>query len=323
MVRITTRPHGIVPTTFEATGPPSRHGRRRPMPSGGQDRENHEPSRFFLKAWLLLLLLGPSRAVAEQVVITSITGMLQPGAWVETIVVENRGTTNVTQWALTSQPYNGDKWSNGQDPVTKLPKPGPNVTARMVSGLDIPAGKSVTVTFRYTGSEGHAWQNLYVDLYNSINNLIINNREYGTIHKYAFLDVTPGPVQFADSFLFPYPNALAAAGLGPTTFSVQDAVPSLPAGWSLSSLGPSVFTLAAGQSELINAVFTPPATPHLGDTASVNFDIIPQGVVGPDTLHRSSLGVTVVPEPYTLTLIGTGAVGLLGYTAWRRARRRA
>ena len=72
---------------------------------------------------LIAALLAPSAAGA-QVRITKVTGQMQGGQWVETVEIENTGNTNVTQWFVTSQAYDGAKWQYGEDPATHIPKSG-------------------------------------------------------------------------------------------------------------------------------------------------------------------------------------------------------
>ena len=103
--------------------------------------------------------------------------------------------------------------------------------------------------------------------------LTVPNRADGVIGGYVPKVVQPGQNLYANDFLFPFPNALAASQLGLTTFNLQLVGEQLPAGWTLQDLGPSSFMLQAGQSESILATFCPGGAQ--GEQAFVDFTITP------------------------------------------------
>ncbi|PWT73747.1 MAG: hypothetical protein C5B46_05050 [Proteobacteria bacterium] len=259
---------------------------------------------------LVAALLVPSSVDAQinitatdpQVKITKVSGKMEGGQWVETVEVENTGTTNVSQWFVTSQPYNGDKWQYGKDPVTDVPNSGANVADRQINGLDLGAGKKTTITFKYK----KPFANFYVDVYSALP-LTPVNRSDGIIGGYSPRIVQPRQTSYTNEFLFPFPNALAVAQLGQTTFNLQPTGLQVPTGWTLEDLGPSSFSLHAGESESIHATFLVPAGGARGEQAFADFAITPD-IPGVTTVYRSSLGVNVVPEPFSVVFILAGLV---------------
>jgi len=118
-------------------------------------------------------------AAQANVRINRVSGVQQPGRWVETVELENTGNAPATDWLVTSQPYNGNKWQYGFDSVNLIPKSGADVTNRRTTVVTIPAGAKLIVTFQYVGAEAKVWNNWYVDVYTTVNDLIINNRHAG------------------------------------------------------------------------------------------------------------------------------------------------
>lgn len=261
-------------------------------------------------AFVLALISGIAAAQAN-VRINKVSGTLQSGKWVETVELENVGNAPATDWLVTSQPYNGHKWQYGFDKTNLIPKSGPNVTNRRTAAVTIPAGAKVIVTFQYVGAEAKVWNNWYVDVYDTVNNLIINNRHDGLIGMYKPIPVRPGQQSYNGGFLFPYTNALATAEAGPTSFLVQLSDASVPSGWTLESLGPDRFTLDVEQSQFMSASFSTLAGGKVGDTALVDFTILALDIPGGNGAYRANIGVQVVPEPSIVALLTGGLAVLL------------
>ena len=260
---------------------------------------------------LVCLFISGIAAAQANVRINKVSGMLQAGRWVETVELENVGNAPATDWLVTSQPYNGNKWQYGFDRVNLIPKSGPNVTHRGTATINIPAGAKIVVTFQYLGAEAKVWNNWYVDVYTTVDNLIINNRHTGLIGMYKPIPVPPRQQGYNGGFLFPYTNALATADAGPIPFLVQLNNVSLPSGWTLESLGPDRFTLDVGESQFINASFSTSAGGNVGETALVDFTILATEIPGGNGAYLANIGVQVVPEPSIVALLAGGLAVLL------------
>jgi hypothetical protein len=116
---------------------------------------------------------------------------------------------------------------------------------------------------------------------------------------------------------YPGINSIAGLGLGGFTVTVDSSNPAYfltptPVALNFNSVSSSLpFTGVDPALKMFNGT-----TPNIG---AVN------GVSGPDALYQwqgnNSFTTTAAPEPASLTLLGVGAVGLLGYG--RRKRKRA
>lgn len=258
----------------------------------------------------LFLLIGPPIASADlgfgdidvQKPKGSLRTILERTRWVEDVTLKNNGDMDAEVF-VTSQPYNNKSLPDDPD------DPAEDKTTRQEQKVTIPKGEEVTITFRFEGVEAKKWTKYYVDVYKAKPFKNENLLGGAGVGPYAFSRVPSGQGGlFTDEFEFPYPDALVGSEFGLATFSLEVIDEFLPPDWALVDLGPSVFTLEDGETQLITAIIGTSSTISSGQFGFVDFRLVLDESADP-FFASSQLGISV-PEPTTLALIALGLAGL-------------